>query len=95
MKKESSRQHIALKRIETLFEQALIRPAFAKRYVVLARRMSSRHKVPIPRKWKRRFCKSCSAFWTPGKNCTVRVRMKRIVMTCECGAVRRFPVNIS
>lgn len=94
MKKESSRQKLALRRINELFEQALVRPSFSRRYVALARKMSSRHKVPIPARWKRRFCKACGAFWVPGRNCTVRVRSRMLVIRClECGAVRRFPVK--
>ena len=94
MKKESSRQKLALRRIDELFVQAGLRPAFAKRYVALARKMSSRHKVSIPSKWKRRFCKACSAFLIPGRNCTVRTRLGRLVVSClDCGAVRRFPIK--
>lgn len=94
MKKETSRQRLAVRRINELFIQAGLRPAFAKRYVALARRMSSRHKAPIPALWKRRFCKACSAFLVPGRNCSVRTRMKRLVISClECGAVRRFPLQ--
>jgi RNase P subunit RPR2 len=30
----------------------------------------------------------------PGRNCTVRVRSRMLVIRClECGAVRRFPVK--
>lgn len=91
---DAARQRIASGRIEALFGQALIRPAYAKRYVVLARRMASRHKVRIPQKWRKRFCKKCSAFLTPGKNASVRMRAKRIVITClECKSVKRFPMK--
>lgn len=94
MKKETSRQKIAVQRINELFVQAGLRPAFAKRYVIMARKLSSRHKASIPAVWKRRFCKGCSAFLIPGRNCTVRTRMKRSVISClECGAVRRFPLQ--
>ena len=90
----SARQKIALSRINTLFEQAELKPGFAKRYVSLARRMSSRHKVSIPIKWRRRFCKKCSAFWVPGRTCSVRKRAGRLVYTClDCKSVRRFEVK--
>lgn len=90
----TGRQKTALSRINVLFEQAELRPKFSKRYVSLARRMSSRHKVSIPIKWRRRFCKECSAFWIPGRTCSVRKRVGRLVYTClECGSVRRFEVK--
>jgi ribonuclease P protein subunit RPR2 len=90
----AARQRIAVKRIEILFEQAGIRPAFARRYVALARKMASRHKVRIPQKWKSRFCKACGAFLTPGKNALVRIRSGRQVITClECKAVKRRQVK--
>lgn len=94
MRPPAARQRIASKRIETLFEQAGIRPAFAKRYVALARKMASRHKVRIPQKWKSRFCKGCNAFLTPGKNAMVRLRSGMQVITClECKAVKRRKVK--
>jgi len=90
VKQPAGRQVIASKRIETLFEQAEMRPSFAKRYVELARKMASRHKVRIPQKWKSRFCKSCSAFLTPGRNSIIRMRSGMQVITClECKAIRR------
>ena len=94
MKQPAARQKIAVKRIEVLFEQAGIRPAFAKRYITLARKMASRHKVRIPQKWKSRFCKVCNAFLTPGRNALVRIRSGRQVITClECKAVKRRQVK--
>ena len=85
---------LALERINELFVQAGLRPAFAKRYVVLARKLSSRYKIPIPARHKRSFCKNCSAFWVPGRNCTFRTRLKRLIVRClDCGAVRRFPLQ--
>ncbi len=92
MKKSlATRQRIALERINVLFQQASLRHAYAKRYVVLARRMSSRHKVRIPEKWHRRFCKACSAFLVPGRNCTVRKHERWIAIKClECNSVRRI-----
>jgi ribonuclease P protein subunit RPR2 len=94
VKQPAGRQIIASKRIEILFEQAEIRPAFAKRYVVLARKMASRHKVRIPQKWKARFCKQCNSFLTPGRNAMLRIRAGRRVITClECKAIKRMPIK--
>ncbi|MEM3154617.1 MAG: ribonuclease P [Candidatus Woesearchaeota archaeon] len=90
MKQQAERQRIAAKRIETLFEQAFLRPSFAKKYVELARRIASRHKVRISQKWKSSFCGECNALLIHGKNAVVRMRKGRQVITClSCGSVRR------
>lgn len=85
-----AQKRTAAERIEELFKQAARRPEFARRYVVLARKMAMRHKVRIPLKWRRRFCKKCNAFLVPGKNCRVRLRDKKRIITClDCGTVKR------
>jgi len=61
----------------------------SKRYAGLARKRSKKYKTPIPPEKKRRICKKCGAFLTPGKNLRVR-KPKRpkgvIIYTClECG----------
>jgi len=67
-------------------------PARAKRYVVLARKMSTRYRVRIPERFKKRICKVCSRYWIPGYNVTVRLkrRNRTVEYRCECGALRRF-----
>jgi len=85
-----AQKETARERVDELFTQASKSPKYAKRYVSLARRMSARYRVRIPKKWRRRFCKACNTFLTPGKNCTVRKRNLRIVITClECNSVKR------
>lgn len=86
-----AQKRTAAERIEVLFGQAEARPKFARRYVVLARKLATRYKVPIPLRWKRRFCRKCDAFLVPGRNCRVRAREQRIVITClDCGSVKRI-----
>ncbi|MBW3016084.1 ribonuclease P [Candidatus Woesearchaeota archaeon] len=81
-------------KIVALFEQAASSPRTAKKNVALARKLSSKFKVRIPLPWKRRYCRGCNAFFVPGKNCRIRTRDKRLVMSClECGYVRRLPVK--
>ena len=90
---------IVLGRIERLFQLAEAEsgknPERSRRYVDLARKISRKNKVPIPRRWKRRFCKKCGAFWNPGRNLIVRAKprpLPHVEYIClECGARRRLP----
>ncbi len=67
----------------------------ALKYGELARRISLRTRVKIPREWKWRFCKNCGSLLFPGVNAQVRLRDRRmphIVIHClKCGSIRRIP----
>ena len=66
-------------------------PVLASRYVHLARKLSAKAKVRMPRELKRKFCKHCNAFFIPGKNYTVRTTGKTITYTCKiCGKITRI-----
>ena len=90
---------IALRRISILFElsrKALAEgnPDRAKRYVILARRISQRTRTPMPR--QHTFCKRCNMPLDVGRNCRVRVMGGVIRTTClECGDIRRMPYTRS
>jgi len=48
--------------------------------------------VRIPRQYKRRFCKGCNSYLLPGENCSVRIKKKKIVISCHnCGRIMRVP----
>ncbi len=82
-------------RVIELFRQASIRPSYAKRYVFLARRLSSKFKVGIPAELRKKFCRKCNAFLVQGANCTIRKRAKKMVISClECGFVKRLQVGV-
>jgi ribonuclease P protein subunit RPR2 len=87
---------IVRKRIDALFELAAenvkSHPERSRRYVQLARKLSMRHRMTAPQRFKRRFCKICNRFWVPGYNVRVRInRRKKVVeYSCDCGAVKRF-----
>jgi len=91
------RKRIALQRIHHLFKQAERRAYenrldLATRYVVLARKLAMRYLVRMPREYKRRFCKNCYFYLVPGKNCRVRLKKHKVVVTClNCGEVMRYP----
>jgi len=90
-------KRIARERIVRLFSQAEKEsdqyPARSNRYVELARAISMKQRVRIPRELRRRFCRHCSAFLVPGRTSRVRVHGGKVVVTClVCGSVRRYPV---
>lgn len=59
-----------------------------KRYVTIARRISTHYKVRMPDGLKHRICKACGNFMVPGVNCKVRLSSSHgyLVYLCECGA---------
>lgn len=90
---------VAGERIEILMENAFKRmlehdEGLAQRYVYLARRISMKSRVRIPRRWKIFICRGCKKLMVPGLNCRVRVQRRRnphVVLTClMCGHVKRF-----
>ena len=90
-------RRIARERIEILFAHAI---GFARshgewsdRCVALARRIAMRHRVRIPRHLRRRYCRRCGAFLTPGVNLRVRIHRGKVVATClRCRRQRRYRV---
>lgn len=67
-------------------------PQRSRRYVQLALRLSMRHKVGIPKRFKRSFCKRCYRYWVPGYNVRIIIdrRNKTICYVCACGKRRCF-----
>ena len=92
-------RRIARERMEILFAEAGERAArgqkeLARRYCVLARRISMRYNVPLPDGMRRRFCRRCHMVLTPGVTSSVRLRRGRLNVRCRtCGNLMRFPVK--
>src|SRR5260370_13269547 len=91
---------VATERFQILLNQAksmaLTDERLSRRYVSLARKISSRTKVRIPRESKMYLCKGCGLALVPGHNAKIRLRAHTtgIVISClSCGAVKRYPVN--
>ena len=62
----------------------------AKRYIELARSISGKTQVSMPK--DRRFCKGCGLPMMPGTTCTVRLSNHKVCIRCDrCGEVRRIP----
>ncbi|MBU2590120.1 MAG: ribonuclease P [Nanoarchaeota archaeon] len=98
MKKKNQQEKIAKERIECLFELAdkhfKTNPSLSKRYVTLARKISTRTNTRIPAKFKIKFCKDCSNYLVPGINQRVRTKQGKIVRTCLiCNKSKRKPFN--
>jgi ribonuclease P protein subunit RPR2 len=64
----------------------------AKRYVYLARKLSTRYNCRLPKKDRMRFCKSCGMPRVIGKNTKVRLRKRTRTAeyACLCGAKAGF-----
>jgi ribonuclease P protein subunit RPR2 len=69
----------------------------SNRYVELARKISMKNLAPIPKKYKRRFCKHCYSYLLPNVTCRVRIHRVRIhggkiVVYCyNCRKYTRIP----
>ena len=93
------RKTIAKKRINKLFELAeenalSDKLILANRYVEIARKISMRHLVPIPKEHKIRFCKHCYSYLLPNVNSRVRINAGKIVIYCNnCKKYTRIPLK--
>jgi len=89
-------KELALSRIKKLLklagENSKAHPERSRRYVELAKKLSSRYNATIPAELKRKICRKCDAYLVPGYNLTVRAdpKTRTMVYTCaECGSKRR------
>lgn len=90
---------IAKKRISKLFFMAE-QNAFsgklqlANRYVEIARKLSMRYLVPMPKEFKTRFCKHCYSYLLPDVTSRVRFNSGKIVIYCNnCQKYTRIPLK--
>jgi ribonuclease P protein subunit RPR2 len=60
-------------------------------YVRTARRIAERHRLGLPREFKRFTCGACDVALVPGRNARVRLQAGHVVVRCECGATHRYP----
>jgi ribonuclease P protein subunit RPR2 len=63
----------------------------AREYVRLARRIAERHRLRLPRRFRRYTCDRCDAYLRPGHNARVRLQSGRVVVACDCGELARYP----
>ncbi len=86
---------LALQRMERLFMLAdavhAAHPERSDRYVQIARRISTRTRVRMPRPLKRLFCRHCGSFLFAS---ALRVRLREGILTATCllcGELMRRP----
>ena len=76
---------LALQRMERLFMLAgavhAAHPERSDRYVQIARRISTRTRVRMPRLLKRLFCRHCGSFLSAS---ALRVRLREGILTATC-----------
>lgn len=98
-KKKKAQNTIAKRRIVQLFIMAekmayLGDINLANRYVEIARKISMRSKIAIPKEFKRRICKNCYKYLLPGVNCRIRLYRSRIIVYCDnCKKYTRIPIK--
>lgn len=63
----------------------------SREYVRRARRIAERHRTGLPPRFTRFTCEACDAYLVPGENARVRTRDGRVVITCDCGEIARYP----
>jgi len=91
---------IAKKRIDKLFSIAYDNAldgkfSLANRNVEIARKLSMKYLVKIPKEQKLRFCKHCYSYLLPGQNCRVRVNRGKLIVFCStCKKYYRMPLKI-
>lgn len=97
-KKPEWQQRIAGERIRTLFNLAekelKTYPDRSRRYVELARKISLRYNIRLPKELKRKFCKKCNTILKPGLTSTVRIQSKVLNIKCtRCNKIYRYKVE--
>jgi ribonuclease P protein subunit RPR2 len=97
--RKKQQKEIAIHRIRILFSLAkdeALKGNFprADRYVYLARQMAMKTQTPVPREFKRWFCKHCYRFFLPGRSGRVRIQHGKIIMFCwYCKRYQRIPLS--
>ena len=91
MHKESI-ENLARERIKQLFSEAEKNPKLADRYVGLARKIAMKARMPIPRGYKRKFCKYCNSYFI-SKKVRIRTKNSKVVYYCLiCRKYTRYPM---
>ncbi len=85
-KKLKGSQKIALERIYRLIELARKNEKYSKRYVSIAKEISKKMRVQVPKELKKQYCKKC---------CSMKVKISTkepfLIVKCEeCGFEKKY-----
>ena len=90
--KEKLRQ-ITLEKVKILFHEAKLNPEKTNDCVRKARRIAMKVNLPIPKEFKRKYCKHCNNYFK-SENYRVRTRNKMIVYYClNCKKYMKFRIK--
>jgi len=92
-----AKKKIAIERMEILIKNAIsnarTNPQLSQRQALLAKKISTRHRITMPYELRMTFCKKCKSFIAPGVNSKIRLgrsSLKSIRITCNyCGHIYR------
>ena len=83
-------KNIGIERMEILMKNAISNarkfPKLSQRQAYLAKKISTRYRIPMPYEMKMNFCKKCKNFIVPGVTSRIRVgrsSLKSIRITCS------------
>ena len=87
---KQAKKKLALERMYILINNAIsnarLNPNLAQRQAILARRISTHHRIKMPYELRINFCKKCKSFIAPGINSRIRLgrtSLKSIRITCN------------
>lgn len=89
---------IAKSRIEKLFKLAEEKALqgdlnLADRYITIARKISMKYQIKMPKEYKRCFCKHCYSYLLPDVTSKVRINHGKIIIYCKnCKKYTRIPI---
>lgn len=93
--KKAVRKKIASERIKELLKFSEVYKndqILSTNSIKTAVAISRRHKIRIPSKFKRKFCKKCFTFFIPYKTVRIRTGKGKVTFTClNCGHIKRLP----
>lgn len=85
-----SKKIIGIERMEILMKNAIANsrnfPDLSQRQAYLAKKISTRYRIPMPYEMKMNFCKKCKNFIVPGLTSRIRIgrsSTKSIRITCS------------
>ncbi|NYT14305.1 MAG: ribonuclease P [Candidatus Methanofastidiosa archaeon] len=93
--RKAVRKKVASERIKELLKFSELHKndqILSKNSIRTAVAISRRHKIRIPSRSKRKFCKKCFTMFIPNKTVRIRTGKGKVTYTClNCGHIKRIP----